>query len=130
MKKTIKEILVHGEKTLDEVAELFETTPQDILETIIKRERASPKPAPPPAAVTELEKKAPKDERTDDQLASYFLNRLQKESLSVAALNNKYKVHDKERVERVLENLVREGKLTKRESRNKKGRFVYEAAKE
>jgi hypothetical protein len=128
MKPTIRDILTHEEKTLDEVAELFETTPQNILEIIIKRERAAPEPKPSAVPAAEPKPVAPADERTDDQLASYFLNRLQKESLSITALNNKYKVHDEERVERILENMVREGRLTKRESRNKKGRFVYEAA--
>lgn len=128
--KTVSDILALKEKTLDEVAELFEMTPQEILGLLIEKDRASTVVAPLPAAKAESvqEKKAPTDERTDDQLAGYFLNRLKKESLSVAALDNKYKVHDKERVERILENLVRERKLTKRESRNKKGRFVYEAS--
>jgi hypothetical protein len=127
MKKTIEEILKHGEKPLDEVAELFETTPKDILESIIKKERATVEPVP--AAAPGKVKKAPKDDRTDDQLVAYFLNRLEKESLSITALNNKYKINDEERVERILENMLREGKLTKRESRNKKGRFVYDAVK-
>lgn len=127
----VKEILKHGEKSLNEVAELFEVTPRDVLETIIKRDRTPTELAPAPQQV-EPEKvtKAPQDLRPDEQLEGYFLNRLQKESLSVAALNNKYKVKDKERVERILEKLIREGKLTKRESRNKKGRYVYEVPKE
>ncbi len=127
----VKDILKHGEKPLNEVAELFEVTPQDILEVIIERERTPTVTASAPAAQAEPEKvtKAPQDSRSDEQLIGYFLNRLSKESLSIAALNNKYKVGDKERVEIILENLLREGKLTKRESRNKKGRYVYEAVK-
>ena len=130
MTDVLNEILTHKEKSLDEVAELLQITPQDVLSILVRREREPTAPVLPPKVEVELEKArtAPVDERTDDQLALYFLNRLLKESLSVAALNNKYKVDDEERVERILENLVREGKLTKRESRNKKGRFVYEAA--
>ena len=130
MEDILSKILAHKEKSLDEVAGLFEMTPRDILELLTKRERVSkvtaalPLEEIGPVQVSE----ALVDERTDDQLADYFLNRLQKESLSITALNNKYKVHDEERVERILENLVREGKLTKRESRNKRGRFVYEAS--
>jgi hypothetical protein len=132
MTDELNEILTHKEKTLDEVAELLQITPQDVLSILIRRERAPTALVLSPRIEVELEKAstAPGDERTDDQLALYFLNRLLKESLSIAALNNKYKVDDEERVERILENLVREGKLTKRESRNKKGRFVYEAIAE
>jgi hypothetical protein len=121
----IKDILSHGDKTLDEVSELLEMTPRDVISSIIERERTI-KP-PPPGPGPEKPPKVPEDERDDEQLADYFLNRLMKESLSIAALNNKYKVKDKERVERILENLVKKGKLTKRESRNKKGRYVYES---
>jgi hypothetical protein len=129
MESLSTEILNQKEKTLNEVAELLQMSPRDVLSILIGRERATTAPAPPPVAEVQLEKAAAlEDERTDDQLASYFLNRLEKESLSITALNNKYKVNDEERVERVLENLIREGKLTKRESRNKKGRFVYEVA--
>ncbi len=46
------------------------------------------------------------------------------------ALNNKYNINNEERVEQILEELVDQGKLTKRESKNKKGRYVYEAPKE
>lgn len=126
----VKDILKHGEKSLDEVAQLFEVTPRDIIDVIIKKERAPVEPAPVVQAEPESVKKSPPDSRPDEVLIHYFFNRLKKESLSVAALNNKYKVRDPERVERILENLVREGKLTKRESRNKKGRYVYEAVKE
>ncbi|KYK33864.1 MAG: hypothetical protein HXS48_24025 [Theionarchaea archaeon] len=128
--KNVSEILALKEKTLDEVAELVKMTPRDVLGLLIEKERASTEVITPAADVESAQvSKAPTDERTDDQLANYFLNRLEKESLSITALNNKYKVHDEERVERILENMLREGKLTKRESRNKKGRFVYEAAK-
>ena len=129
--KNVSEILALKEKTLDEVAELVEMNPKDVLRLLIEKERAPTVVVTPPAADVESApvSKAPTDERTDDQLANYFLNRLEKESLSITALNNKYKVHDEERVERILENLLRGGKLTKRESRNKKGRFVYEAVK-
>lgn len=128
--KNVSEILALKEKTLDEVAELVKMTPRDVLGILIEKERASTVVVTPAADVESVQvSKAPTDERTDDQLANYFLNRLEKESLSITALNNKYKVHDEERVERILENLLRGGKLTKRESRNKKGRFVYEAAK-
>jgi hypothetical protein len=122
----IKDILSHGDKTLDEVSELLEMTPRDVIFSIIERERKITE-APPPGPEPGKPEKVTEDERDDEQLASYFLNRLMKESLSVAALNNKYKVKDKERVERILENLVKKGKLTKRESRNKKGRYVYES---
>lgn len=119
------------DKTLDEVAELLGMTPQEVLNIIVQRDRATEEHIP--AAVTgegveEGEAALAEDVRSDEQLATYFLNRLQKESLSISALNNKYKVGDEERAERILENLVREGKLVKRESRNKKGRYVYEAA--
>ncbi len=129
MEDILSKILAHKGKPLDEVAQLFEMTPRDILELLIERERVFKVAAVPlstevePPQVSELV-----DERTDDQLAGYFLNRLEKESLSITALNNKYKVYDEDRVERILENLVREGKLAKRESRNKRGRFVYEAS--
>ncbi len=130
MSEVLDKILSHKEKTLDEVAKSLKMDPRDILEVIAGRERVLAEPVPSPlAAGPKRAVKAPTDERTDDQLASYFLNRLQKESLSITALNNKYKVNDEERVERILENLVREGKLTKRESRNKRGRFVYEVLK-
>ncbi|MBU7014398.1 MAG: hypothetical protein HXS52_12605 [Theionarchaea archaeon] len=127
MPKT-KDILNHGNKTLDEVSELLEMTPRDVIFSIIERERTISEPQPPkPGSEPEKAPKAEEDERDDEQLASYFLSRLKKESLSIAALNNKYKVNDKERVERILEGLIRKGKLTKRESRNKKGRYVYES---
>ncbi len=130
MDELLKKILDYKEKTLDEVAESMKMDPREILEILVGRERIPAKPVPSPAeAASEKAQEIPKDERTDDQLASYFLNRLKKESLSITALNNKYKVNDEERVERILENMVRGGQLTKRESRNKKGRFVYEAAK-
>lgn len=131
MESLSTEILNQKEKTLNEVAELLQMSPRDVLSILIGRERATTAPAPPPVVEVPLEKTATlEDERTDDQLASYFLNRLEKESLSITALNNKYKVNDEERVERILENLIREGKLTKRESRNKKGRYVYEVLTE
>ncbi|MGC1119461.1 MAG: hypothetical protein WBA22_00075 [Candidatus Methanofastidiosia archaeon] len=124
----MKYILSHGEKTLDEVSELLEMTPRDVISSIIERERTISEPQPPESGPgPEKVLKAAEDERDDEQLASYFLNRLKKESLSITALNNKYKVKDKERVERILENLVRKGKVTKRESKNKKGRCVYES---
>ncbi len=127
MKDILNEIMSHKEKTLNEVAEMLEVSQWDVLEAIIERERAPVEYVP--SAVEEpqqIEAALSEDERTDEQLAIYFLNRLQKESLSIAALNNKYKINDEERVERILENLAREGKLAKRESRNKRGRFVYE----
>lgn len=131
MKNELEKILSKTEKTLDDVSESLGMTPTDILETIIKRERytSQPHPVTKPEPSTESPA-APKNGRTDEQLAKYFLNRLEKESLSVTALNNKYKVRNKERVERILENLVREGKITKRESKNKKGRYVYEGIEE
>ncbi|MBU7019000.1 MAG: hypothetical protein HXS44_15935 [Theionarchaea archaeon] len=129
MESLSTEIMNQKEKKLNEVAELLQMSPRDVLSILIGRERATTAPAPPPVVEVAPEKAAAlEDERTDDQLASYFLNRLEKESLSITALNNKYKVNDEEKVERILENLIREGKLTKRESRNKKGRFVYEVS--
>ncbi|MBU6996994.1 MAG: hypothetical protein HXS41_09275 [Theionarchaea archaeon] len=124
----IKDILSHGNKTLNDVSELLEMTPRDVIFSMIERERtiSEPRPSKVAAEPDKVVSVLP-DERDDEQLASYFLNRLQKESLSIAALNNKYKVNDKERVERILEDLVRKGKLGKRESRNKKGRYVYES---
>ena len=131
MESLSNEILNQKEKTLNEVAELLQMSTRDVLSILIGRERATTAPPPPPVVEAGPEKAATaEDERTDDQLAGYFLNRLKKESLSITALNNKYKVNDEERVERILENLIREGKLTKRESRNKKGRFVYEVPTE
>ncbi|KYK33928.1 MAG: hypothetical protein HXS46_19240 [Theionarchaea archaeon] len=130
MSKILNEILSHKDKPLDEVAKLVKMEPRDILDIVVGRERALPTPTPAKVEPEKVKKAtAPEDDRSDDQLAGYFLNRLQKESLSITALNNKYKVKDKERVERILENLFREGKLTKRESRNKRGRFVYENPK-
>ena len=130
MKNELEKIMSNAEKTLDEAAESLGMTPADILKTIIERDRVSFEPQPSTSSHPPVESTvSSEDERTDDQLAEYFLNRLEKESLSVTALNNKYKVHDKERVERILEKLVREGKLGKRESRNKKGRYVYEKLK-
>lgn len=126
--KTTDEILSHREKTLDEAAELVGMTPREILEVIVNRDRTALEPAPSAGVGAELAGGITEDQRSDDQLAEYFLNRLKKESLSVSALNNKYKVNDEEKVEGILEKLVREGKLVKRESKNKKGRFVYEAA--
>jgi hypothetical protein len=130
MEDVLEKIMSNGEKTLDEVSKKFKMDPRDVLELILKRERVLAEPVPSPAPELKRQKKAPADERTDDQLAAYFLNRLKKESLSAGALDNKYKVKDVERVERILEKLIKEGKLTRRESRNKKGRFVYEAAGE
>jgi hypothetical protein len=127
MEDVLEKIMSDEEKTLDEVSKKFKMNPRDVLELIMKRERTLTKPVPSPAHELEKQKKASIDERKDEQLAAYFLNRLKKESLSADALNNKYKVKDLERVERILENLIREEKLTRRESRNKKGRFVYEA---
>ena len=121
----VEKILKNPEKPLDEVAELLGMTPSDIVKILIQRDRAPLVSDVPVAEAAPEKPKKPKDSRTDKQLAEYFLNRLEKESLSVSALNNKYKVKDKERVERILEKLLKEGKLAKRESRNKKGRFVY-----
>jgi hypothetical protein len=130
MKNELEKILSNAEKTLTDVAESLGMAPTDILGAIIEKERSSSEPQPTTSSDQLSEpSKFPEDERTDDQLADYFLNRLEKESLSVTALNNKYKVDDKERVERILEKLVNEGKLGRRESRNKKGRYVYEGLK-
>lgn len=145
----VKTILNYKDKTLKEASDILEVEPREILETLIQRERtpskvSSPAPAPKKQVKEKEEikkkekekekkkkkKKEVKHKRSDEKLAEYFLNRLQKESLSVLALNNKYKVNDKDRVERILEELVDQGKLTKRESKNKKGRFVYESPEE
>jgi hypothetical protein len=129
MKNKLEKILSHGDESLDDASESLGMNPIEILDVIIQRERFSPEPQPAaPAEKPPESSVSSKDGRTDDQLAEYFQNRLKKESLSVTALNNKYKVRNKERVERILEKLVDEGKITKRESRNKKGRYVYEGA--
>jgi hypothetical protein len=134
----INKILKYKDKTLNEVSDMLGVESREILETLIQRKR-TPTAVPSPKAAPKREKEEKKKKkkktevqqtRTDEQLAEYFLNRLQKESLSILALNNKYKVNDKERVEQILEELVDQGKLTKRESKNKKGRYVYEASKE
>ncbi|MGD2250569.1 MAG: hypothetical protein PVF58_19400 [Candidatus Methanofastidiosia archaeon] len=131
----VNKILEYKKKTLNEVSDILGVESREILETLIQRERTpamapSPKTAPQKEKKEKKKKKEVQQTRSDEQLAEYFLNRLQKESLSVLALNNKYKVNDKERVEQILEELVDQGKLTKRESKNKKGRYVYEAPEE
>jgi hypothetical protein len=127
MKNKLEKILSNADKTLDDVSESLKMDPNDILEAIIQKQRFSSEPLPvTPTKKPSKSSASSEDGRTDDQLSEYFLNRLKKESLSVTALNNKYKVRNKERVERILEKLVDEEKITKRESRNKKGRYVYE----
>jgi len=78
----------------------------------------------------EMKKSAEK--YTGDDIKVNFLNYIERSgatSLTTLAKKYKNKVTEEQALE-ALEGLVEEGKLIKRESKNKKGKYVYEIVKE
>ncbi|HOP08737.1 MAG TPA: hypothetical protein PLC12_00790 [Candidatus Methanofastidiosa archaeon] len=78
------------------------------------------------------EMKRSAEKYTGDDIKTNFLNYIERSgATSLATLAKKYKnkVNEEESME-ALEELVKEGKLAKRESKNKKGKYVYEILKE
>ncbi|MFQ5891763.1 MAG: hypothetical protein ACE5HW_03095 [Candidatus Methanofastidiosia archaeon] len=125
-----KKLLKSKNKTLDDMSAALNLDPEIIIRIMIKKEVGED------LSGIVLEEKV--DEKRKEELEvpkvkmerdleALFFGRLKKRAYSASSLNNRYKVGSLEEVENILEKLVLEKKVRKRESKNKKGAHVYEA---
>ncbi|MFQ6089655.1 MAG: hypothetical protein ACE5K0_12255 [Candidatus Methanofastidiosia archaeon] len=125
-----KKLLKSKNKTLDDMSAALNLDPEIIIRIIIKKEVGED------LSGIVLEEKV--DEKRKEELEvpkvkmerdleALFLGRLKKRAYSASSLNKRYKADSLKEVENILEKLAKEGKVRKRESKNKKGAYVYEA---